>query len=116
MSGLRALMVILLVLNGARTAPAAAIHVPMAADQASHAGHHPAGPATDAAHEHDAAPQAGGDCCDDISCDCGCAVPQVATSPADVPRGTWPTALPGFAFVVKAFHSGPNNTPFRPPA
>ncbi len=113
---LRALLVVLLVLNGASSAPAAAVHAPMAAEEASHAGHHPAGPAGDAAHGHDSAPLPGGDCCDDTSCDCGCAVPQVATSPAQVIRSIWRTALPEFAFVVKAFHSGPHNAPFRPPA
>jgi len=113
---LHALMVVLLVLNGANPAPAAAIHASMAAEETSQAGHHRAGPASDAVHEHDSAPMPGGDCCADAGCDCGCAVPQVATSPANVLRSAWPTALPEFAFVAKSFHSGPHNAPFRPPA
>jgi len=116
MASLRALMVVLLVLNGASAAPAAAIHAPMAGDEASHAGHHPDVPVRDAVHEHESAPMPGGDCCEDTSCDCGCAVPQVATSPGNLARSDWPTALSGFAFVVKSFLSSPRNAPFRPPA
>jgi hypothetical protein len=112
----RASVVVLLVLNGAGTAPAAAIHAPMAADEATHAGHHPAGPAVDAVHEHGDAPVSFGDCCDDTGCDCGCAVQQFATPPGNLARGDRAAWLPEFAFVVKSFHSSPRNAPYRPPA
>jgi hypothetical protein len=57
-----------------------------------------------------------GDCCGGVSCDCGCAAPQVAGLPVALARGTWPTALPEFAFVAKPFHSIPHDALFRPPA
>jgi len=83
-TGLRAFLIILLVLNGMGILPAAA------------------SPA--------------GDCCGGMSCDCGCAVPQVATLPAGLLRSVWATSLPEFTFAVKSFQSGPGNAPFRPPA
>jgi hypothetical protein len=109
-------LVILPVLAGMGGTSAAAIHPPMAADEGAHAGHQPASPTQDDVHEHHSAPVTGGECCDDTGCDCGCAVPQVATSPGNQTRSDWPTALPEFAFVVKSFHSSPRNAPFRPPA
>jgi hypothetical protein len=84
MTGLRVLLILLLVLNGTGALPAAAL--------------------------------AGGDCCYDLNCDCGCDVPQVATLPVSLPPGAWGQALPEFAFAVKSFHGDPNNAPFRPPA
>jgi len=58
----------------------------------------------------------GGDCCEDMSCDCGCAAPPVATLPVSPLRVSWGTALPEFNFAVKSFHSSTLSAPFRPPA
>jgi hypothetical protein len=57
-----------------------------------------------------------GNCCGGVSCDCGCAVPQVAALPVTLARSTWPTASPEFAFVANPFHSSLHDAPFRPPA
>jgi hypothetical protein len=57
-----------------------------------------------------------GDCCGGVSCDCGCAAPQVAALPVTLARGTWPAALPQFTFVAKPFSSSRYDAPFRPPA
>ena len=114
----RALLALVLLLNSLAMPPAIALHV--ATGMASHAGHaaHPAPAAsgTDAPMAHHIGDMTGGDCCDTARCDCGCAAPHVLTLPVSQPGTAWRTALPGFAFVVKSFHSSPLPALFRPPA
>ncbi len=111
---LRTLVAVVLLLNGMAMPPATAMHT--AAGATSHAGHDSPAPARDGPHDHDAAGMADGDCCEDSSCDCGCAVPHAVSLAASLPRTSWRTTLPEFTFVVKSFHSSPRSAPFRPPA
>ena len=111
---LRALIAFVLLLNGLTMPPATAMHATAAS--ASHAGHVAPEPAQDAPHRHESGHTAGGDCCEDMSCDCGCAGPQAVTLVASLPHEFWRTTFPEFTFVVKSIHSSPLSAPFRPPA
>ena len=111
---LRALIAFVLLLNGLTMPPATAMHA--AAGAASHAVHASPDPAPDASHHHESGPMAGGDCCENMSCDCGCAVPQAVTLVASLPHDFSRTTFPEFTFVVKSIHSSPLSAPFRPPA
>lgn len=85
----------------------------------SHAGHSATDPGSADApieHDHDSGSMPGGDCCEDMSCDCGCAVPHAVTLPASLPRTSWNSVISEFAFSVKSFHTSSPSTPFRPPA
>jgi len=111
---LRALTAVVLLLNDIAVPPATAMHT--TAGATSHAGHDLPAPSQDGPHDHDAAGMAGGDCCEDMSCDCGCAVPNAVTVVSSLPRTSWRTTFAEFMFVVKSFHSSPLSAPFRPPA
>ncbi|HKY00161.1 MAG TPA: CopL family metal-binding regulatory protein [Steroidobacteraceae bacterium] len=114
----RALLAVVLLLNGLVMPPATALHA--ATGMASHTGHAPhpalADSGTDAPISHHAADMTGGDCCDAARCDCGCAASHVLTLPVSQPGTAWRTALPGFTFVVKSLPSSPLPALFRPPA
>jgi hypothetical protein len=113
-NALRALLAVILLLNGTAMPAAAAIHA--AAGAARHASHDQPGHAPGSAPGHHSSGAVGGDCCDGMGCDCGCAVSQAATPPVALPRTAWRAALPEFAFIVKSFDSSPLAAPFRPPA
>lgn len=114
MTLLRAVIAVVLLLNGMAMPPATAMHT--AAGAASHAGHQSPAPDQAGSHDHQSASTPDGNCCEDMSCDCGCAVPQAATLSMSLPRTSWRAPLPEFTFVVKSFHSSPPSAPFRPPA
>lgn len=114
MSLFRALIAVVLLLNGMAVPPAMAMR--MAADAAPHAGHE--APVTDQAgsHDHQSTSMPDGNCCEDMSCECGCTVPQTVSLFMSPPRTSWRATLPDFTFVVKSIHSSPHSAPFRPPA
>lgn len=114
MTLLRALIAVVLLLNGMAMPPATAMHA--AGGAASHAGHQAPAPDQAGSHDHHSSGMPDDNCCEDMSCDCGCAVPQAATLPVSLPRTSWRASLPDFTFVVKSFHSSPISAPFRPPA
>ena len=111
---LRALVAVLLILNGLVTQPAYAMH---ARDgMASHAAHHQSMPAPDtmpANHGHGGPPT---DCCNGVGCNCGCAVPHTLSLPIVQLPPVGRAPLSEFTFIVKSFDSTPHATPFRPPA
>jgi hypothetical protein len=111
---LRALIAFVLLLNGLTMPPATAMHT--AGGAASHTGHVSPEPAQDASHHHESGHIAGGNCCENTSCDCGCAVPQAVPLVALLPHDFSRTTFPEFTFIVKSFHSSPLSAPFRPPA
>jgi hypothetical protein len=111
---LRVLVAIVLLLNGMAMPPATAMH--MAAGAASHAGHQSPAPDHAGSHDHQSSSMPDGNCCEDMSCDCGCAVPHAVTLTMSLPRTSWRAALSDFTFVVKSFHSSSLPAPFRPPA
>ena len=120
----RTLIAVMLLLNGLAVPPASATHVGAGEVSPSHDGHGPdptpADPGPDGSHAHHSTDvsndMAGGDCCETVGCDCGCAAPHATTLPVSLPRGSWGLALPEFTFAVKSFHSSPIAAPFRPPA
>ena len=99
----RALIAVVLLLNGLVIQPAAAFNA--------------SAPATgEASHMHHAMGEAGDDCCETTACDCGCAISQAATLPVTMPRTSCQVAPPAFGLAARHFHTRPLSTPFRPPA
>lgn len=114
MTLIRALIALALLLNGMAMPPATAMH--MAAGAVSHAGHEAPVPDQAGSHDHQSTSMPDGNCCEDMSCDCGCTVPQTTSLSMSSPRTSWRAELPDFTFVVKSIHSSPHSAPFRPPA
>jgi hypothetical protein len=115
---LRALLAVVLLLNGLAVPPVGAAHA--ATGMASHAGHAPdsapAGSSPDASHGEHADSVTGAGCCEVAACDCGCAAPQAMTLPVSLPRASWRTALFRSTFIATPLYSSPRPAPFRPPA
>lgn len=111
---LRALLAVLLLLNGLAMPPAHAMHA--TGGMASHAGHHQSMPAPDSMPGHQGHGAPGGDCCTGVGCSCGCAVPHALVMPAVPLLPALHIPLPDFTFVVKSIDSSPLTAPFRPPA